>query len=173
MLDRFAAIVGKTSAVLGLGVVLLSGGVVASRYLFSKSYDWSDELLLILMLYGCFLGGAELVRSAKHITLDLLIDKFRGAPRNWLEFFNQLTILAFCVWMTYVGIGVAIDQINLGLTTGTSLRLPKSVVFLMVPVGLGLAGFFAVFNVIDFAKGGKSGRKTSTAATEVESTEIR
>jgi C4-dicarboxylate transporter, DctM subunit len=80
---------------------------VASRYLFSSPYDWTEEIARLLFVWIAFLGGYIALKTNSHISVETFVKRFfseesRKRIANVLTFF----LVYFLGYLTCVGIGV-------------------------------------------------------------------
>jgi TRAP-type C4-dicarboxylate transport system permease small subunit len=63
-------------AAVSLGaMVLIVAGTVVSRYFFSVTPGWSEEMARVLMIQFCFIAMAMGVRDKIHIALTAIVDR--------------------------------------------------------------------------------------------------
>lgn len=73
---------------------------VISRYIFSNSISWSEEIARWLMIWVCFLGSGAAVKSSEHIGLSFIYDRFPKKIQNIVSLFINICIfifLFFCI----------------------------------------------------------------------------
>ena len=91
-------------ALLLSSLILIAGGQILLRNVFSIGLPWTDELLRLLVLWLALVGAVAASRGDRHIAIDLLS---RLLPSTWVRFMTAFTsvftagicaILAFQSW---------------------------------------------------------------------------
>lgn len=104
---------------------------VFSRFELGKSPSWSQELSLLLMVWGGFLSIALGFQDNTHIQVTLLVNKFSTLWQKVIQIMNRLVAFLFGLFMIYQGGGFAMDM-RTSLIPG--LKLPSIVLYSAVPV---------------------------------------
>ncbi len=85
-------------------LIVLAGGQIVLRNVFSIGLSWTDELLRILVLWLALTGALAASRGDRHIAIDLFS---RFLPEDWVRYVTAVTslftalicaILAFQSW---------------------------------------------------------------------------
>lgn len=104
---------------------------VISRYVFNRSLTWSEEAGRYLFIWISFLASALAVRSNKHISLDLLVNKISEDKKNGLDVLKDITISIIGAIICYGGI----QLMSIGAhQKSSSLGIPMSIVYLVIPI---------------------------------------
>ena len=102
------------------------------RYLFGKSLYITEEFTRYLMVWVVFLASSLALREDAHISIGILVNRFKGRTRSYLNLIAQVLLIVFLVFLTIEGI-IALrfqtDQII------PSLGLPIFWFYLAIPVG--------------------------------------
>jgi TRAP-type C4-dicarboxylate transport system permease small subunit len=73
-------------AACGLAVIVaVNGANVIGRYFFSRPIAWAEELMLFLMIFTVFAGGAVVTWRQRHIRIDALVSRLPHNIRRWVE----------------------------------------------------------------------------------------
>ena len=124
---------------LGAAALALACFAVASRYLAPDlTVDWSDEVVIMLLIWAMFLGGFGITLDRSHIAVDLLS---RGRENRWiarLPVFNAALLAIYALGLTISGVLVVIDSMRLGERTESTARLPTFIYYASLPVGMAL-----------------------------------
>ena len=83
-------------------VVVLSAQIVA-RYLFEAPLVWSEELVLILLLWITFLGSALCLNLRGHISIDFVVQKMPEHIQRAAQLFTAILMVVFCAVLVYGG----------------------------------------------------------------------
>jgi len=138
-----AIIRGLLIVVLSVMTLLIFANVVL-RYVVGSSIPWAEEAARYLMIWLTFLSSGLVMRHGGHISIDYLNQKLPRKAALALNLFNLVLILVCCVVIGYFGVRYAmISQVQVT----PSLRIPFGLVYLGIPLGLGL---MALLIVLDF-----------------------
>ncbi len=124
---------------LGLSVVtvLVCVGVV-TRYVFSFSFPWLEDLAQYVMLWAAFIGAATCVRRGEHVGIDVIFRVLsKDAARRLLCFLS----LVSGSFLTYFACVAASFTWRIGISGQVSASmtfLPMYLVYLSAPVGCAL-----------------------------------
>ena len=105
---------------------------VIFRYVFTISLPWADELARFCLVWMVFAGMVVALVRGQHVTVDLLLDRYRGRVKRVAHTLIDLAIAALFIAMLYGG--VLLMRLTVGQTT-SGMGLPKYVVYAAVPFG--------------------------------------
>ena len=118
----------------GAIVVLVFSGAL-SRYMFSYSMAWSEELARLMFLWGALFGAAAACRYGQHGGIPLLVDKFPPRYQRLVEavvFAGMLGFLGYLAWHSWETTTRAFGSGQVNMTT-------------KIPIWVVNAGMFAAF----------------------------
>ena len=116
-----------------------------SRYLFSWSNSWGQEVATLLVVYAVSLFAGVVIVEGGHISLTALTDKLSPRIKNtWLIIADFIGI-AFSLIITWYGI-VLTNQALLTGQTNASGSMPHAVIYLSVPITF---IFMVIYYLID------------------------
>ncbi|MGO1480530.1 MAG: TRAP transporter small permease [Brachybacterium sp.] len=121
-----------------IAMVLILFVQVISRFVFSNSLSWSEELaryMFIWMIYLCL--GSVTIRS-EHIVIDVLILRLKPAARRIAETVTLVVAFALNLLILWVAADIAWTFMQLGQTSA-ALSLPMAMVYAALPVGMLIA----------------------------------
>jgi TRAP-type C4-dicarboxylate transport system permease small subunit len=102
---------------------------VVSRYVFSYSFAWVEELARYLMIWMAYVGAAALFKDDNHIRMDLVYNKFPQKVRICLSLLFGLLQIAFLVMLFKLGLNYAESvDIVVSPTLRISLRWPAMII---------------------------------------------
>lgn len=128
-----------------LGMVATMASLVLTRYVFSFSPPWSEEVTRYLMVWMVMLGGAVLVLFDDHITLYLFVEKL-GRRAQLLQLILVRVIIASVSAVTaWTGWGFATSMWSV-IAPGT--QWPMFFPTVAVPVSFTLCTLFAVLLIL-------------------------
>lgn len=120
--------------------------LVITRYFFSYSPSWSEEISRFLLVWISMLGAAVLVVYQDHFALHMLVQKLSPRAKLLHSLVVQIIILVVTAVVFYHAISFANsarDVIAPG--SGMSMFWPK----LSIPVGMGLMVLFVMVSIFD------------------------
>ena len=106
---------------------------VFTRYVFSYSFTWSEELARYVFIWQIWLGASYGVKKNRNIRIDLFTHKLPSRARIVYEILITLISIAFCGFLLLKGIQVVKMISRLHQYSG-AMRLPMQYVYLSVPV---------------------------------------
>lgn len=112
------------------GLAILFYGVIL-RYVLELPTTWQDEVARILLVWGILIGAAATLRENNHIRMDLVYRLFPKTFQKGIDFFANLVILSFFIFLMVSGL----ELVNQKLETGqTSLNgFPLWMIYLILP----------------------------------------
>jgi TRAP-type transport system small permease protein len=114
-------------------MLILVTSQVVFRYLLQISVPWTEEAARWFYAWQVFLGSALAMRARIHLQITVLLDRFSGKPRTFLDLLSALTGLGFLIgiiWGSLVMIR-AVYPVQAG-----SFPVSTSYLYLSIPVGL-------------------------------------
>lgn len=135
------------AAILGFAILLTFFEVIR-RYLFGKSFVWSEELMRYLFVYVGFIGGAAAFRDKGLACFDLVTKKISShTARKVIALVIDLGVIGFSLYMGIKGIQV-VGLPSIARQTSAGLNLPMPVVYAAIPIGFFLMVIFGIENMI-------------------------
>lgn len=118
---------------------------VCSRYIFQTPITFSEEIARFLFIWISFLGAAIVMKSDKHIRLDLFHGKICPRLQHLLDISVFLLIFCFSVL-------VLVQGVKLSFATTRQIapvsRIPMAYIYLIVPISALFMGFYAMRHII-------------------------
>ena len=128
--------------VIGLGMALLTGTQVFSRYLLNHSLFWSEEVGRMCLVWISFLGASAVYKRGGHIGIYFLVQRLPHRVRRILAIL--LLLLSFFFFAIMIIFGFSFVAFTAGQKTA-ALGIPKSIPYLAIPLS-GLLFFLHGFN---------------------------
>lgn len=125
-----------------VGVVLLQ---VVTRYGFSFSISWSEELARLSLICIVFLGAAVLTRSEAHLTVDTFVLPLPERVRSGIAIVAN-AVGIYCTGYLISGSFRALNREWSQLTP--ALQLPMGIIYLIVFLSTLLITLFLAVNII-------------------------
>lgn len=114
---------------------------VVCRYLLSFSLPWADELARFCLVWMVFVGMVSALVRGQHVTVDILLDRYRGRVQRWM--LNVIDLACAVLFAVLLQGGVQLMELTATQTT-SGMNLPKPFVYAAVPIG-------AVLILIEYA----------------------
>ena len=132
LLDFIAGVLGAVA----LGLACMT---VGTRY-FAPSLvvDWSDEVVIMLLIWAMFLTGYRLTVQRGHVVVDLLTHGRSTAFRRRMEIASTIGLAVFAIGMTVSGALTVVDAVAIGERTESTARIPTFVYYAALPIGMAL-----------------------------------
>jgi TRAP-type transport system small permease protein len=138
-------LVKLNQVVLGLMVFvmfLLVFTNVVTRYIFSYSINWAEELARYLMVWTAFLGAGLGMREGQHVAIELLHDYLPKPIRKIVKAFVGIVIIGFMAILVYLGVQYALVSMD---QNSPVLRWPMGLIYSAIPIGASLFILHLVF----------------------------
>jgi TRAP-type C4-dicarboxylate transport system permease small subunit len=108
---------------------------VISRYFFSSSLVWTEELARFTLIWAVMFGGVAALSYGEHVSITIVVEKLPKPLSRILNFLRHIIIIAVLLFMTYMGFEYTNNA--WGMTT-LAMDIPKAVPLMSIPVGMGL-----------------------------------
>ena len=109
---------------------------MVGRYIVPKyASGWSDEVTVYLAVWGIFIASSQLVRSDGHVRPDLVLRLLPPQVQRYVETFNCVVALGFCLGLTWYGVHIMVDAWNLDERSETVLAFPMWLYYAAMPTG--------------------------------------
>jgi C4-dicarboxylate transporter DctQ subunit len=124
----------------GLALVLMSTLVfcqVVARYVFNKSFSWTDEIAVYCLIWFIYVSASWAVRERAHIRVMSFIEIMPRALSRWLIYLSDAIWLAFAVFLTWQGI-LLNESLWKRSYVSPALGIEQKWPYLIVAVGFGM-----------------------------------
>ncbi|MEM5500403.1 TRAP transporter small permease [Ahrensia kielensis] len=126
----------KWSIILGMaGMVLVVFLQITSRYIFSFSLGWSEEVARLLFICIVFLGAAILARREQHLTVTIFTEMLQGRLQHVAAVLASLVGLICSYYLMRGGYATLIREWD---QRTPSLQFPMGVVFAIILISVTL-----------------------------------
>lgn len=105
---------------------------VVSRYVFSHSLNWSEEIARYLMVWVTYVGAGLAMREGQHVAIEFGQSFLPKRLHAWVRGLVAITILVFLVIITVVG--VQFSDFAWRQRTPV-MQWPMGAMYLAVPIG--------------------------------------
>jgi C4-dicarboxylate transporter, DctQ subunit len=131
LIDVMAALAGAILLFICAAVCYTIG----MRFLFTKTTIWIIPITEYALLWIVFLGTTWLLREKGHITTDILYTHLNQKAKRTLDGIMFVIGGLACAMMVYFGIVHMWDCILNRVTDVRAITIPKSAVFIVIPMG--------------------------------------
>lgn len=108
---------------------------IGMRFFFRQTTIWIMQTTEYALLWIVFLATAWLLREGGHITTDIIYVHLPQKARRYLNFIMSLVGAVICAVMVYYGTAYTYDCIINNVTDVRAVTVPKSAVFVIIPIG--------------------------------------
>ena len=159
-MDKFKKILDNLEyyiAAFCLGLMTLLCFVqVISRYVFSYSITWAEELSVILFIVSVFIGAIGGTRRNQHMRLEMVVDLFSPKTKAIFKIISNVVFMIVAAILIYA-IMINIQNLFTYKMKTPILKLPKWIPYTVPPISL----FFIIIRLMEenikIVKGIKAG----------------
>lgn len=128
-----------------LGVILVMTLQVATRKIFNFVYYWSEEAILLCLVWFAFMSIAIGFREGVHMGVDALTEKFSPRVNYWIDKWIDIMGLVYGLYFLIYGWEFTVLMLE---STLPATKLPNSVVYLVMPVSGAMVCFYSVLQLM-------------------------
>jgi TRAP-type C4-dicarboxylate transport system permease small subunit len=141
-LDRLAGIAIAMSACALIGLVLVQGWQVFTRYVLNDSPSWTEPVTLLLLATAMSFGAAAGVHTNRHFGFYLLAESLPAGVRRVLYVLRPLLIAAVGAMIAAWGGLLLVDGLDIKIA---GAPMPQSINYLPLSIGGALICVFALY----------------------------
>jgi len=134
----FDKLIDIMAALAGVILVFITAAVcytIGMRFLFTKTTIWIIPITEYALLWIVFLATPWLLREGGHITTDIIYVHLGKKSKHFLDGVMCVVGGLACAAMVVLGVVHVCDCIAGGVTDVRAVTVPKSAVFIIIPVG--------------------------------------
>lgn len=120
--------------------VLITANVFLRYFFRDLAQGWIIEITPWLIAYTVFFSASRLLQNGGHVNVDFWISRQSRKTKAWMGFVTSVIAAIMCAIVTWIGMVVTLDNFSKGVLTAESVRIPKFVVLIFIPLG-----FFLLF----------------------------
>lgn len=136
----------ETGAILALlGVILVMAVQVITRKLFNFVFFWSEEAILICLVWFAFMGIAIGFREGVHMGVEALTDHLPASVNRWVDRWIDIMGLIFGLYFVVYGWEFTLLMLE---STLPATKLPNSVVYAVMPVSGFMVCVYSVLQML-------------------------
>ena len=144
MLKRLSGLIETVLCLLMFGMMGLAFIQVVLRYLFGSSLFWGEEVILFAFTWIIFLAAAVDLERGAHFGVDVLVNCLPPMGQRVVQGLVQLTIGAILCVFAWFGFRIAMGA---WVQESDILRVPKTVVYISLPLAACLMLFVVIRNL--------------------------
>ena len=140
-----------------LGMLMLAGVAlnfanVFGRYVLGSPIFWAEEVLVIITIWGVFLGMVAIAWNGEHLTMDLFTARMQGRARLLLNLLRAVAMAVVCAFVALqswqiVSLFVATEAVSVGA------QIPKAFPHSALFVGFGLTALAVIVRIRAYTSG--------------------
>jgi len=108
---------------------------IGMRFLFTKTTIWIMQTTEYALLWIVFLATTWLLRERGHITTDIIYTHLNEKTKHYLDCIMYVIGGLTCAMMFYFAVLYTLDCIINRVTDVRAVTVPKSAVFIIIPIG--------------------------------------
>jgi TRAP-type C4-dicarboxylate transport system permease small subunit len=155
MVRAFSEFVAALSKAFGVAAAALVGSaiivvcqMVVMRYFLKASTIWQTEYVIYSLVAATFIGSPYVLLVKGHVNVDLLPHYLGRRGRKLLALVAGAAGLTFCLLLAWTGFELFAEALAEGWTTDTIWALPLWIVYLPIPLGIGLLSLQYVADIV-------------------------
>ncbi len=133
--DKVLDVMAGLAAVILVFITAAVCYTIFMRFLFNQTTIWIIPMTEYALLWIVFLGTTWLLREAGHITTDIIYVHLNEKTKNVLDGVMSVIGGLTCALLVYLGIVHLCDCLIHGVTDVRAITIPKSAVFIIIPIG--------------------------------------
>jgi TRAP-type C4-dicarboxylate transport system permease small subunit len=134
----FDKLLNVMAALAGTILVFITAAVcytIGMRFLFTKTTIWIMQTTEYALLWIVFLATTWLLRERGHIATDVIYTHLNEKTKHYLDCIMYVIGGLTCTMMFYFGVLYTYDCIINRVTDVRAVTVPKSAVFIIIPIG--------------------------------------
>lgn len=140
----------KALVVVGNGLMLLLVfAQVVTRYVFSYTPYFGEELARYLFVWVVFLSLPLVARYGGHMCIETLTSRVKGPTLKFLNIMADIFTIVFLAIMVWCGIQMVMRT---SYQTSPAMMIPMSWVYVVIPFGCAVMLLYTVANLVDVLK---------------------
>lgn len=121
---------------------------IIMRQVFNSSLAWSEELARYSFIWLVFISVSYAAKHQRHLNIDALVNIFNERKKSIFFIIGNSIFLLFCFIFIIHGTGNVVSLMG-SQQLSPSLHLPMSIIYLSLPVGLGLTSIRLIQNLFE------------------------
>lgn len=164
-LDALSNLAIGIAATALLGLVLVQGWQVFTRYVLNDSPSWTEPVTLLLLSTAMSLAAAAGVHTRRHFGFFLLAEHTHALVRRAIDVIGPLVVVVIGAVITRWGVVLLLDGLDIRIA-GASL--PQSINYLPLSLGGALMVVFALYQLLLALRPGAAAPLPPASATAAD-----
>ncbi|MEQ7417199.1 TRAP transporter small permease [Xanthomonas campestris pv. campestris] len=143
-LDRVSNFVVGVAAVALLGLVVVQGWQVFTRYVLNDSPSWTEPVTLLLLSTALSLAAAAGVHTNRHFGFYLLGEHMPPLVRRVFDVIRPVMIIAIGAVLAWWSAVLLLDGLDIKMA---GAQMPQSINYLPLSIGGALMVVFALYKL--------------------------
>lgn len=136
----------ETCAILALlGVILVMTLQVVTRKVFNFVYFWSEEAILLCLVWFAFMSIAIGFREGVHMGVDALTERLPANVNRWIDKWIDVMGLIYGLYFLIYGWEFTVLMLE---STLPATKLPNSVVYFVMPVSGAMVCIYSILQML-------------------------
>ena len=133
--DRLSDIMAALAGVLLVFISAAMCYTIFMRFIFRRTTIWITPISEYALLWIVFLGTTWLLKEGGHITTDVIYVHLNEKTKHYLDLIMSIIGGLACAMLFYFGVVHMCDCIIHGVTDVRAITIPKSAIFVIIPLG--------------------------------------
>ena len=136
--EVFDKLLDVMAALAGVILLFITAAVcytIGMRYLFTKTTIWLMQTTEYALLWIVFLATTWLLREKGHVTTDIIYSHLNEKTKHTLDSIMFIIGGLTCTAMVFLGVIHVSQCIAGGVTDVRAITVPKTAVFIIIPIG--------------------------------------
>lgn len=147
--SALSELTGYLCAIALLAATAVTVQAVTARYFLGAPTVWQTELTIYLMMFVTFVGAAYGLKHHAHVGVDLLVEALGPRPQLILRLVTAVLCLGVVLIVFWTSFQIWLEAYEGGFTSSTAWRAPLSVVYTILPVGMGAVALQYIAMIVD------------------------
>jgi len=123
---------------------------VISRYFFSFTFDWAEELSRFLFVWSVFLGSALIMGENGHLAVEFLPNKLKGSAAGLVvEFIIKLC--SYAIILILLTQGFKMTRMMM-FQTSPGMGIPMGIIYAVIPLSSILMVLYTIQDTFAFVR---------------------
>lgn len=150
--DRVVRAMHVVLGVLMLVGVALNAANVFSRYVLGSAIFWTEEVLVVITIWGVFLGVAGVAWKGEHLSMDLFSARLRGPARTVVNGITALCFISVCAFVAWQSWSIVAMHAQMG-SVSPGAQIPRVIPHSALAVGFALSALVVAWRIRLYLRG--------------------
>ncbi len=143
-INRVAILLAEVALV---SLMVLTVYAVVARYFFRSPSIFGVEISTYLLLVVAWLSVGWTHHVGRHVSMEALNEKLGPRWKRFTDVVSQCVILTFCAVLLWSGTQFTLTALERNYRSGSLLKFPLWMAYLLIPVGALLLGMVALLRL--------------------------